>query len=51
MARGYGLDGRVSIPDKARDFSLFHSFQNGSDAHPVSWVPEAFSLGVRQPWR
>jgi hypothetical protein len=31
-----GLDGRGSIPGKARDFSLPHSVHAGSVSHPAS---------------
>jgi hypothetical protein len=31
-----GLDGRGSIPGKARDFSLLHSIQTASADHPTS---------------
>jgi hypothetical protein len=36
----------VRLPTGARDFSLFHSFQIGSGAHPVSSIPE-----VKRPVR
>jgi hypothetical protein len=32
----YRLDVRGSIPDRDRRFSLLHSFQTGSEAHPAS---------------
>jgi hypothetical protein len=35
---GYGADDRGSIPDAARHFSLFHSVQIGSGAHPASYT-------------
>jgi hypothetical protein len=36
IATGYGLDGRGSIPDGGKRFSL-HSVQTGSGAHPPSY--------------
>jgi hypothetical protein len=39
-ALGYGLDDRGSMaqfPAGAGNFSLHHSVQNGSDAHPASY--------------
>jgi hypothetical protein len=38
IAKGYELDSRGSIPSKGRDFSLFHSVQTGSGAHPASYI-------------
>jgi hypothetical protein len=40
MALGYGLDDRgskVRFPAGAGNFSLHHSVQNGSKAHPASY--------------
>jgi hypothetical protein len=37
IATGYGLDGRVHFPSGTRDFSLLHSVQTGSEAHPFSY--------------
>jgi hypothetical protein len=40
IALGYGLDergSRVRFPAEARNFSLHHSVQNGSGAHPASY--------------
>jgi hypothetical protein len=37
IALGYGLDDRSWIPCEAGDFSLHHSVQNGSEAHPASY--------------
>jgi hypothetical protein len=37
MVTGYGLDGQGLIPAGARDFSLLHSVQTGSEAHPTSY--------------
>jgi hypothetical protein len=34
---GYRMDSRSSIPGRATDFSLFHSVQTGSCAHPASY--------------
>jgi hypothetical protein len=37
---GYGLDdrgSRVRFPEGARNFSLHHRVQNGSEAHPASY--------------
>jgi hypothetical protein len=36
IAAGYGLEGRGSIPDRGKRFSL-HSVQTGSGAHPISY--------------
>jgi hypothetical protein len=41
IALGYGLDDRGSwgrFLEGARDFSLHHRVQNGSGAHPFSYV-------------
>ena len=42
---------RISLP--ARDISLFHKVQNGSETHPVSYsmCTGVLSRGVRQPGR
>jgi hypothetical protein len=37
IATGYDLDGRCSIPGKDKRFSLLHSVQIGSGAHPASY--------------
>jgi hypothetical protein len=37
-ATGYGLDGRVRFPAGVTDFSLLHSVQTGSEAHPASYT-------------
>jgi hypothetical protein len=34
----YGLDGLGSIPSRGRDFSLHHSVDAGSGAHPASYT-------------
>jgi hypothetical protein len=34
---GYGLDSRGSIPGRGKRFSLLHSVQTGSGAHPASY--------------
>jgi hypothetical protein len=31
------MDGQGSIPGRSRDFSLLHSVQTGSGAHPASY--------------
>jgi hypothetical protein len=37
-ATGYGLDDRDSIRDRVnKSFSVFHIFQTGLEAHPVSY--------------
>jgi hypothetical protein len=41
VALGYGLDdqgSRVRFPAGAGNFSLHHSVQNGSGAHPASYL-------------
>jgi hypothetical protein len=45
--RDPGSTAGVRFPAGARDFSLLHSVQNGSGAHPASYpvVPEALSRG------
>jgi hypothetical protein len=45
IALGYGLDdrgSRVRFPAGAGNFSLHHSFQNGSGTHPAS-----YPMGIR----
>jgi hypothetical protein len=40
IALGYGLDdrgSRVRFPAGAKDLSLHHRIQNGSEAHPASY--------------
>jgi hypothetical protein len=37
IATDCGLDGLASIPDSA-SFSLLHSVQTGSGAHPASYI-------------
>jgi hypothetical protein len=37
IATGYGLEGNVPVPAGARDFSLLHSVQTGTAAHPASY--------------
>jgi hypothetical protein len=41
IATGFGLDGKIQFLAGARDFSLLHSTQTGSGAHPTS-----FSMGT-----
>jgi hypothetical protein len=44
----------VQFPAGRRDFSLLHSVQTGSGAHPASYpldVPRALSSGVKRPVR
>jgi hypothetical protein len=36
IATGYDLGDRCSIPGRGRNFSLLHSVQTGSGAHPAS---------------
>jgi hypothetical protein len=47
------LNGRVSIPGMAREFSVLYSGQTCSAAHPASstMVPGALSPGVKRPGR
>jgi hypothetical protein len=53
-ATGYRLDGRgagIRFPTGTRDFSLFHSVQTGSEAHPAFYpmgTGAGLSLGVNQ---
>jgi hypothetical protein len=49
IATCWGLDGRGSIPGKGKRFSLLHSVQTGSGAHPggVQWVPVTVSSGLK----
>jgi hypothetical protein len=35
IATDCGLDGRGSIPQRGNKFSLLHSVQTGTEAHPV----------------
>jgi hypothetical protein len=42
IATSYGLDGRGSIPGRGKKFSLPHSVQTGSRAHPAS-----YPMGIR----
>jgi hypothetical protein len=56
IALGYGLDdrgSRVRLPAGAGNLSLHHNVQNGSGAHPASYlmVPGALSLGLKRPGR
>jgi hypothetical protein len=56
IALGYGLDdrgSRVRFPAGAGNFSLHHSVQNGSGAHPASYPmgTSALSLGVKRAGR
>jgi hypothetical protein len=46
---GYRLKERVSIPGRARGFSLLHSVQTGFGAHSTSCKMDngALSLGVK----
>jgi hypothetical protein len=34
---GYGLEGRGSIPDRSKIFSIIHSVQTGTVAHPACY--------------
>jgi hypothetical protein len=45
IATSYSLTAVLRFPAVARGFSVLHSFQTGSGAHPVPWVQEAFSPG------
>jgi hypothetical protein len=44
---------RVRFPARARNCSLFHSVQTGSETHPASYTmgTERFTLGVKRPGR
>jgi hypothetical protein len=49
MATGYVLDGRSSIPGRGKKFSVLHSEQSESEAHPSSitmGTGDSFSGGV-----
>jgi hypothetical protein len=37
VVTGHGLDDRGSIPGRGKTFSLLHSIQPGSGAHPSSY--------------
>jgi hypothetical protein len=56
IALGYGLEDRASrvrFPTGTRNFSLHHSVQNGSGAHPASYpmVTGGSFPGVKRPGR
>jgi hypothetical protein len=38
IATGYGLDGRGSIPGRARRFYQLHNVKIGPGAHPASYL-------------
>jgi hypothetical protein len=38
IAKGYGMNVRISIPGKERDFSLLQRVQTGFGAHPASYL-------------
>jgi hypothetical protein len=53
IALGYGLDdlgSRVRFPAGAGNFSLHHSVQNGSEAHPASYPMDTRALTLRAKW-
>jgi hypothetical protein len=41
------LEGRGSIAEKERDFSLFHSMPTNFGAQPIQWVAGGLALGVK----
>jgi hypothetical protein len=47
---GYGLDGKDSMPNKEKNFSVHHLGQTGSEPmhSPDQEVPDAFSAGVNR---
>jgi hypothetical protein len=47
IVMGYEFDGQGLIPGMLKDFSLLHSVQTGSEAHPMSIG--AFSPAVKWP--
>jgi hypothetical protein len=51
ISMGYGMDDQGSIPGKARDFSLLHSVQTDSGAHPASYKIDTGGsvTGIKQP--
>jgi hypothetical protein len=53
IATGYGLDGRSSILNRDRDFSLLHSVQTDSRAHLAAYPVGTGSSfrGVKLPGR
>jgi hypothetical protein len=53
IATNYWLDGRSSVPDKGKRFSVFHSFQTGSGAHQASFKmgTGALSPELKRPER
>jgi hypothetical protein len=48
---GYGMYGRGSNSSRVRNFSLMHSVQTGSEAHPVFFTggTSDFSVVVKRP--
>jgi hypothetical protein len=53
IATGCGLDVRHSFLGRTRNFSILHSFQTGSGAHPASYPmgTEGSFPGVKRPGR
>jgi hypothetical protein len=53
IVMGYGLKDRRSIPGRSKNFSLLHSVQTCSGAHPASYPmgTGALSPGVKGPGR
>jgi hypothetical protein len=51
IAKGYGLDGRGSIPSRGKNCSLLHRVQTGSEAHSASYKmgTGGFSPVVKRP--
>jgi hypothetical protein len=46
IVRGYGLDGRSSIPGRGKDFPVFHSIHTGSGAHLASYPMSTRALSL-----
>jgi hypothetical protein len=50
IATGCGLDSQGSIPSRGRDFSLLHSVQTDSGAHPASYPMDTRALFSGVKW-
>jgi hypothetical protein len=45
---GFGLDGRGSILEQEKDFSLLHSIQNSSGPHPASYTMGTYGKAAEE---
>jgi hypothetical protein len=50
IATGYVLEGRGPIPCRGKRFSLFHSVQTSSEAHPTSYPVRTGDLFLEVHW-